>query len=279
MVLFGGFGGAELGDLWALDTLTGSWELLWDHGDGTPGPCARSSHVSWSHGCHVYVGFGGSGSHVLGDLWRFDVRRGCWDLVHDAATSPAAATSAATAGSPRARAKANGSASAKGSRVSPSNGRTQVEVIAAGVDPATGNPRPRRAAAVAVVGASAVLFGGFGQGGETFGLEVHIFDSAEVRIGEAGPVWRAVEPRFRSRLSPWGAVNDRPGPRHSHIACALGLDLIIFGGAVGANSSTREHASDTWVLGLEGVVDDLAEDVGKWAMESFFFFFFGNLFY
>eukprot|EP00850_Spirogloea_muscicola_P021734 SM000260S09930 [mRNA] locus=s260:29478:31061:+ [translate_table: standard] len=79
LLVFGGRdeGHAELGEAYAFDTATGTWQLL---ASGAASPPARSYHslAAGSDGKRVYT-FGGCGeSGRLNDLWVYDVDAGSW---------------------------------------------------------------------------------------------------------------------------------------------------------------------------------------------------------
>eukprot|EP00850_Spirogloea_muscicola_P020424 SM000216S06550 [mRNA] locus=s216:65038:66517:+ [translate_table: standard] len=79
LLVFGGRdeGHAELGETYAFDTATGTWQLL---ASGVSAPPARSYHslAAGGDGKRVYT-FGGCGaSGRLNDLWVYDVDAGSW---------------------------------------------------------------------------------------------------------------------------------------------------------------------------------------------------------
>jgi hypothetical protein len=88
MVVFGGFGGANLNDTWVLSLIgSGAWAPLATVGGP---PSARVSHTAiFDGGGRMYV-FGGDDGAPKNDVWRLTLPSATWSLVTTSGGPPAA---------------------------------------------------------------------------------------------------------------------------------------------------------------------------------------------
>lgn len=91
IILFGGYTGSYVGDVWSYDLASQTWTPL----DSVSGPAARTAHTAIYDASGNMIIFGGSTGTVQNDVWRYNISGQTWAPL--ASVSGPAARSAHTA--------------------------------------------------------------------------------------------------------------------------------------------------------------------------------------